>query len=349
MAEGHALLSLRGQGVCTGARKWPLRPCGISYNGSGFFFRVFMPSSSRKFRFHWLAYALLGLMALCALGWFVGNAVVTAKVQARLEALLAENGLSDKLTWQRLDVTVLGVLTAQDVRLQLPDAQLQAASVTVQDFVNDAKRSRFRLDAKQLSLEGNRSPLMALEAFLGGDAPAIQPDLAPMDAQIFWDANWTDNQLSAQTRLDQPGLAAVNVRLELANFKNFYDYVAAEIKAPSERGMVFWRAPVFVLSVAQVRLKALSLEWQDFGARQRWPLSGLKSADCTQPHMGYQWLQEPAHACALVQAFLEGQRPALRLDVAPVKPLSLAVFMPFWQGRYPQQLQRELNAQLSAP
>ena len=307
-----------------------------------------MPSSPRKFRSHWLVYALLGLIALSALGWFVGNAVVTAKVQTRLEALLAENGLQDKLTWQSLDVTVLGVLTAKDVSLQLPDGRLQAASITVQDFVNDAQRSRFRLHAEQLSLDGNRSPLQALDAFLGRLPQPAQASLAPLDAQIFWDANWRDNQLSSHASFDQPGLAKMTVSFELSSFNNFYDYVSREIKAPSDNGSLFWRAPGFLLSLAQMRLHALSVQWQDLGATQRWQLAALKTADCSQ-QAAYQWLQESANACALVQQFLSGQQQALKLVVAPAKPLSLAVFMPLWQGRYPQRLQRELNAQLSAP
>lgn len=289
----------------------------------------------------WVGILLAGCLGIGA----IGNVVVTRKVQAQLDGLLIENGLQDKISWQRLKVNLLGVLTAHNVHIRISGAELSIQEVQIRDFVDDKQRMRFQVNARGLAWSEN-----FVKAWLGDDFEGAWASMAvaPMNVDFFWDANWENNELHVRAALEKTDLAKASAALNMENINNFKAYWGSALAVPSasaKKAEGMWRSPGFWLSLAQVRLQSLILTTEDLGGVKHLDLADQRDFLC-QSFAWRQLLQNSAAACTLAMHFATGKQKRIQLEALPAKPMPLGHFYSVVRGQYSERLRKDLNAQL---
>jgi len=163
----------------------------------------------------WIVPASLVLLALiAALTWWMLGNYYTEKAQIQLQETLRSLKLEDKVSWQRFNVSPLGVATFNEVRLEVqPKVYLVAKQLLLSDLMDKPEHQRMSLQLKQIETlfeneGGKRRALMY----------SVLPESVltnPMDIKLKLDLNFSSNQAELIYESQQEKVADFSVKLNL--------------------------------------------------------------------------------------------------------------------------------------
>jgi len=168
---------------------------------------------NRKPLYWQIPLCLLALALLGALVWWMVEHRFTEQAQTGWRQTLRSVNLADKVQWQGLHASPLGVVTVKQLRIELASKMyLHAEEVRFSDLINQPERQRIRVSVKQARADFSDMPINSYADY----AVTTFFNPAPIDVNLLIDVDFARDQASIVYDQQLPGFADMALQLNLS-------------------------------------------------------------------------------------------------------------------------------------
>jgi len=272
---------------------------------------------------------VLLLACIAALAWWGGGKYLTQKVEAQMQETLKKMGIADKVQWQSLSASPLGIATVNHIRFELePLEYIDVQQMIISDVIKKPSQQRSKVQFKQVKLTLSPKYLQ--------DAPESLAN--PADLTVQTDFNFTQNKGKIIYAVEQEGFADIELELNLSQISGLRP-VFDMLESDSENTLDIAELNNRLIALQNLSISSLETKIKNRGLAKH-IVQGLKNSinpsvnpsqheevfkDLVQEyqsgcHNGDDALRAP---CQNLIDFMLEKKPNLHLTANPAQPVSL--------------------------
>jgi len=273
---------------------------------------------------------VLVLALLLACGWFITSYRIEKNVEEKLHQLLKKHQLSERVQWQYISASPLGVVVFKNVTFQnSANVRYTAEKIRISDIINHRDRLRIRLQI----IQGQ------------GGNHAAQYVMQPIDMNWQADLNFAEDQgtfiYDSQAQASYDFTFHLDIR-NIAVLRGMLKKWLPDLALSTEGAA--GNTPLGLMVLSFNALDATVYDRRLAAQLQAAPETGVeKSHDIPQQIMQVGWqalqkgcayaLPEHAQSCQHLTDFVQGKKSRLHLTAQPQKPLPLWQFVRLNQAK----------------